>query len=293
MIQVNGKAEQLLTTGRKINTDSLLTLKTTKENKDRSFETLSGDSLVGATAASVFDELGKEGVSYLQLPKGASVKITWLEGQEPLQVNYYDFLDEYTFPSLRSLAQREAKNKGNKIREIRGSCGSLLPEVAKRQLSFSGTSLLCYGQSLDKGVLIQIRVGNSDHHTYLYLQNARAPVFGAEIGIPLTLINRWDDDDKDEGFRQSSAGVGAYYSLTNLHTERWRGILKVSSLDMDSELDFELGVGLGLLFKIKQSFRDSNSGLGIAAGIGYNLMLADSRKAWYTFVGFTANFNQK
>lgn len=70
-----------------------------------------------------------------------------------------------------------------------------------------------------------------------------------------------------------------------------------TSLDMEDDLDFELGVGVGLLYRLGElpdpfDSSISKTGLGIVAGVGYNLMVDDSNAAWYTFIGFSANFSE-
>jgi hypothetical protein len=123
------------------------------------------------------------------------------------------------------------------------------------------------------------------------MANRRAPATGDDVGVALTLVDRW----KEEGAEGARANGGAsfYYSLSNLKTSRVRLIGNVSVLDMDPNLDFELGIGLGVLFKVVPLARDGNTtSFGIAAGVGYNLMVDHSENRPYTFIGFSMNFQQ-
>ncbi len=117
---------------------------------------------------------------------------------------------------------------------------------------------------------------------------------GDNIGIALTLVDRWKETDADgnkvkHGSR-ANGGAGVYYSVSNLKNNHVSLIGNVSVLDSDPNIDFEVGLGFGLLFKFKRLGEDS--GFGLATGIGYNLMLDQAAERWYTFVGFSMDFGQ-
>lgn len=253
-------------------------------------------SLLGATAESVFRELAREAVSHLEVERGTSFTLSWPEAQPAPVIVYYDFFDEYAFSSTSD----EKVSEPNNIRRIRRGCGFIPVNQSEHQVLIDPASLNCQGGTLDKGILFSVEVerGGKISFGYVYMENKKTPNFGSDIGVALTLINRWDegggssdgDPSNEEGFRSNTAGAGFYYSLSDLRNKRFRPLFNVLVLDMDPEIDFELGLGFGGLFKI-QPDQETQVGFGIAGGIGYNLMVDEEDEAWYTFVGFTANFN--
>jgi hypothetical protein len=138
-----------------------------------------------------------------------------------------------------------------------------------------------------QGALIELQVGQK--FAYFVMNNKTGTQLGDDIGIALTLVDRWEGDDS-KGSRINN-GISFYYSISNLKTNWVRLIGNVSLLDADPTLDFETGLGLGLLFRTRPL--TGTASFGLAGGVGYNLMIDDSAKRWYTFVGFSMNFNQQ
>lgn len=93
-----------------------------------------------------------------------------------------------------------------------------------------------------------------------------------------------------KGFRVDSSAF-VYYSISDLKTNNLRMIVQLSTLDMYEDIEFETGVGVGLLLRPKTELT-SNS-LGLAVGAGYNLMADESEDGWFAFVGFSWNFDRK
>lgn len=146
-----------------------------------------------------------------------------------------------------------------------------------------------------QGTLIEVQSGGQA--AYFVMNNRIAPQRGDDMGIALTLIDRWKEKDASgqeisKGARVSS-GVNVYYSLSNLKTNFVRLIGSASLLDADPAIDMEVGIGLGVLFRTPPLGGSDTAGVGVAAGVGYNLMLDDSDQRWYTFFGFSMNFNRQ
>lgn len=176
--------------------------------------------------------------------------------------------------------------------KIERACESL-PAGADGTLTLDMAKLDCTG-FLRQGTLIEVSDGSQA--AYFVMNNRVAPQVGDDIGIALTLVDRWDDQDVDgnsirEGSRVNS-GTSFYYSVSNLKTDFLRLIGNASLLNGDPELDLEVGLGLGLLLRTR-SMAGTGTGFGLAAGVGYNLMLDDPDQRWYTFVGLSVNFNQQ
>ncbi len=103
---------------------------------------------------------------------------------------------------------------------------------------------------------------------------------GSDAGIVLTLTERLkSSDDSDKGF-SATDGLSVYYAVSRLKSQQWRGIVHVAALDqLEDDKDLEVGLGLGFLFR-SNGFLDTNTGLSLAGGIGYNLMIPDSSERW-------------
>ncbi len=93
-IQINGKAKQRLLTGQPIDLTQLEECPGPGVCSAANRQKMAGTTLEGATAESIFSQLGREDVQYLQLPRAASVVITWPNGQDPPQATFWDFRDE-------------------------------------------------------------------------------------------------------------------------------------------------------------------------------------------------------
>jgi hypothetical protein len=65
---------------------------------------------------------------------------------------------------------------------------------------------------------------------------------------------------------------------------RW--IANVLAMDFDDEIDLELGIGTGVMFKLTED-QGKAPGFGLAAGVGYNFMVDESDEAWFSFLGLT------
>ncbi|MDX1996369.1 MAG: hypothetical protein SF066_01515 [Thermoanaerobaculia bacterium] len=113
------------------------------------------------------------------------------------------------------------------------------------------------------------------------------PKVGCDVGLGLTVIDRAHDQ---ESFRFDNSTF-VYTSVSNLRTEHFRVVAQLAVLDWYDDIDFETGVGLGMLWR--PNGEESPNALGIAAGAGYNLMADESDEGWYAFVGFSWNFNRK
>lgn len=172
------------------------------------------------------------------------------------------------------------------------NCGRLT--AAETSWTLGPDDLVCNGNYIDKSALIEFRFedGNgSARFAYVRIFNRRFPVAGSDAGIVLTLTERLKaDDESDDGFTATN-GISVYYAVSRLKSQRFRGIVHVSALDqLKDEKDLEVGLGLGFLFK-SNGFMDTNTGLSLAGGIGYNLMVPKSSERWYWFVGLGTNFD--
>jgi hypothetical protein len=167
------------------------------------------------------------------------------------------------------------------------SCRQVVPQDGS--ITILPSSIRCAdGGPVDHGGLVEVAF---DLVTYRAdIQNRNLPVFGSDLGIGLSVTDRLHDE---EGFRLDSATSG-YFSLSKLKTQRWRTIASLAVLDFDPDIDFELGVGFGLLFRTGiSSTAQSPNGFSVAMGYGYNLMTHESSEAIYGFLGFGWNFNRE
>lgn len=159
------------------------------------------------------------------------------------------------------------------------------------ELIFDVAGINCPGFILNE---LKVKVDAGGATATFTVPNKNTPETGDNIGIQLTAIDRWEETDADGNEVRNGArvngGAGVYYSISNLKNNHVGLIGNVSVLDHDPDLDFELGVGLGFLFKFQRLGEDN--GFGMAAGVGYNLMLDNDDERWYTFVGFSMDFGQ-
>ncbi|MBP9145517.1 MAG: hypothetical protein KBI44_13605 [Thermoanaerobaculia bacterium] len=172
------------------------------------------------------------------------------------------------------------------------NCGRLT--AAETSWTLGPDDLVCNGNYIDKSALIEFRFedgSGSARFAYVRIFNRRFPVAGSDAGIVLTLTERLKaGDDSDDGFTATN-GISVYYAVSRLKSQRFRGIVHVSALDqLKDEKDLEVGLGAGFLFK-SNGFMDTNTGLSLAGGIGYNLMIPKSNERWYWFVGLGTNFD--
>lgn len=158
------------------------------------------------------------------------------------------------------------------------------------ELPIDLSTLNCPGR-LKGGAIIQLRRSTSDtKYANLYIPNRKLAVHGSDMGIAMTLIDRWKEDDR-KSFRLTT-GANFYYAIAKGGSEHFRPIASVNLLDFDDKQDFELGFGLGFLTTLT-ALKSGEKDLGLVYGVGYNLMVDDHSKAWYSFVGFSINFQQK
>lgn len=161
----------------------------------------------------------------------------------------------------------------------------------------TGTSLLlspstwtCSDEKdLTSGGLVELQLGDEEY-AYLLVGESRVwPFAGSDMGIALTLVDRWKDPKK-EAFK-SHGGASTYVALSKLKSRHFRAIAHLALLDFDPDQDFEVGLGTGLMYKPTPS-TDSGAGFSIALGVGYNLMVEDQPSRWYTFLGLGYNLDQ-
>lgn len=198
---------------------------------------------------------------------------------------------EFEAPATTPLEARvwNFDTQGNTVLE---ECQKVLPSTDNKLVLDMG-SFNCPGFTRN-GSLIELKAGAQ--FAYFTMKNKVSPQVGDDMGIALTLVDRWRQRDAEgkpfrEGARTNS-GMSFYYSVSNLKTNRLRLIGNVSLLDGDPEIDFETGLGVGLLFRTRPLIGEG-TGFGLAAGVGYNLMLDEEDDRWYTFIGFSMNFNQQ
>lgn len=108
------------------------------------------------------------------------------------------------------------------------------------------------------------------------------PLPGTDYGFSLNLIDRKGDDEEFD--RVDSAMT--YYALSRLKNEHVRPVLSLAILDFEPTEDFEIGVGLGLLFQPRSFETEKGIGLGLVGGYGVNLMVGgESREYWFLGIG--------
>lgn len=167
-------------------------------------------------------------------------------------------------------------------------CDPIAPSSGN-ELIFDVADVNCPGFLLNE---LEVELDAGGAKATFTVPNKNSVETGDNIGIQLTAVDRWEETDADGNNVRNGArvngGAGIYYSISNLKNDHVGLIGNVSVLDQDPDLDFELGVGLGFLFKFQRLGEDN--GFGMAAGVGYNLMLDNPDERWYTFVGFSMDF---
>ena len=171
-------------------------------------------------------------------------------------------------------------------------CGQLV--VGETSWALGPDDLVCNNNFVDGAALIELQIDDAKgkaEFAYVRIYNRKFPMAGSDAGIVLTLTERLkSSDDSDEGF-SSTNGLSVYYAVSRLKSQQWRGIVHVAALDqLKDEKDLEVGLGFGVLFR-SNGFLDTNTGLSLAGGMGYNLMVPDSSERWYWFVGLGTNFD--
>lgn len=263
-------------------------------------------SLVAPAAASLaLFLLAPGGASSQQVEvkvDGGSPQLLSLDAADDVQVDGTFTGTSLTIPNDKptTLTPQDAETKlAAKVwdfdvaKQLVGKQCASLPTEVDGTLTLDMAKIDCPG-ILRNGALIEVRAG--DRAVYFVMNNRVAPQVGDDLGVALTLVDRWDEVDAegkgiDEGARTNS-GMSFYYSVSNLKTNFLRLIGNASLLDGDPEIDFEVGLGLGLLLRT-QPLAGTGTGFGLAAGVGYNLMLDNPDQRWYTFVGLSVNFNQQ
>lgn len=182
---------------------------------------------------------------------------------------------------------RSVKGNGSTTAEL---CATL--PVDSKTVAINPSTVVCLdrangGRGIYEGGWLVIEFADTNH-LVLKIPNWGGLLFGSDVGIGLTLVNRRNDDD---AFSVQD-GLSAYYSISKLKTSSVRGIANVSILDFDEEKDFELGLGLGLMVRTNGWDSDPKNGLGLVFGVGYNLMVKESSDALYTFVGLSWNIDR-
>lgn len=180
-------------------------------------------------------------------------------------------------------------------------CGRL--PSSEESWTFDPSDLVCQGDFVDGAAVIEVRVKQpepeDERAIYFRAKNRRFPFVGSDLGIALTLTQPLKaDGDLDKGFEVND-GLSLYYSVSRLKSDRWRAIASLAALDhvraaqgeAEDPEDFEIGLGLGMMFK-SNGFLDTNTGMSLAGGVGYNFMVPDSGQRWYWFFGVGANFGK-
>jgi len=170
---------------------------------------------------------------------------------------------------------------------------------ATDELTIKPYALRCKGDLVDLEAILEVEftppvtgsTGTSSKKQYLYLKktNQRLPSQGSDMGIALTMVQPLKDDAK-EGFKVSE-GVAFYYAWSRLKNDHFRAIAQAALLDFVADEDFEVGLGVGGMFRTN-GFASSEEGLGIVFGIGYNLMVDTPSRRAYNFVGVSLNFGR-
>jgi len=147
------------------------------------------------------------------------------------------------------------------------------------------------GSEGKKGGLVEIRLEKSGE-VYAFVRtipDTKNPLLmmGSDFGFGLTLIDAWADP---EGSRLHE-GASGYFALSKLRPDKYRVIAHLTLLDMMEDVDFELGVGVGLMYKPRPEQQTSNDGLAFALGVGHNVMRDDAEDGWYTFFGVNWNID--
>lgn len=243
-----------------------------------------------------------KGAQFFELSPYRQAKVKWVEGTS-VEVRLYG---EMRLRKVKQQAVREAAIKaGDDGVTGKGffiaDCG-LLPSTEQSWV-FDPGDLLCEGDFVDGSAVIEVRVKATppaaDRAIYFRAKNRRFPFVGSDLGVALSLTQPLQaEGDLDKGF-EINDGLSLYYSISRLKSDRWRAIASLAALDhvkpaageTEDPEDLEIGLGLGMMFK-SNGFLDTNTGMSLAAGIGYNFMVPESSERWYWFFGVGANFGR-
>jgi len=280
------------------------------EEKEISFEVTLGERasptvLPGAVvdiAAIVGPGASLRGAQFFELSPYRTAKVKW---SDDLRVEVHLYA-EMSLRKVRQRAERDAaiRASGGDPAETKffiADCG-LLPATDESWV-FDPGDLVCEGDFVDGSAVIEVRVKANDpaedRALYFRAKNRRFPFVGSDLGIALTLTEPLNaEGDLDKGF-EINDGLSLYYSISRLKSDRWRAIASLAALDhvkaaageTEDPEDLEIGLGLGMMFK-SNGFLDTNTGMSLAAGIGYNFMVPEPGDRWYWFFGVGANFGR-
>lgn len=219
-----------------------------------------------------------------KLATGPGVAIYEARAYRDLSVSW----DKGTKVVGRLFGEMGRKNAGRKVH----ACGNFVTGATGWKLA--PDDLVCNGNFVDGASLLEFEVTDAaGKSSYLYIRifNRRFPIAGSDAGVVLTMTEPLEKPEGSDGGFESNSGLSVYYSVSRLKSARWRAVVNVAALNqMPDDKDLEVGVGLGFLFK-SNGFLDSNTGLSLAAGLGYNLMIPKERERWYWFVGLGTNFD--
>ncbi len=111
---------------------------------------------------------------------------------------------------------------------------------------------------------------------------------GTDLGVALNVIDRAGDSLGARYF----GGASFYYSLSKLGNDRNHFIVNLSALDFYDDIDFETGIGLGLLYRLNGDGLEQGS-FTLSAVYGYNFMADDDEEGEYVLIGFGWSFGRK
>ncbi len=183
--------------------------------------------------------------------------------------------------------------KGKKNREL--EICQIVSVESENPLRLDLKNRLCVG---GKGITHGGFLALTDGKKYLpiiYLTDIKDVRFGGDLGIALNVLNRSGDG---KGARYFD-GASFYYSLTGLGLrDRFHLIANLSTLDFDEEgeengVDFEVGIGLGILYRVNPKAKPDDGSFTISATYGYNLMTDSGEDGEYLIVGFGWSFGRK
>lgn len=145
----------------------------------------------------------------------------------------------------------------------------------------------CGDSYLVNGGVLALRTKNGIY-PLARVPNRKAPTWGTDAGIALTIVKGSDTEEGYEFFE----GATAYYSIARLGSFL-RAMTSLAALDMSADQDFETGLGFGIMLRGPDAGED-NQGFSLLTGIGYNFMLdgADDPDPWYYYIGFGWNFGR-
>lgn len=243
------------------------------------------------------EESSLEGSIFFELSPYRSASVSWPK-KFKVEVRLFGEMSIKKSPNRAS--RRDSGYESSKF--FMADCG-LLPATEGRWV-FDPSDILCQGDFVDGAAVIEVSLSptpkTSRRAIYFRVKNRRFPIVGSDVGIALTLTQPLSGEgDLKKGFEVND-GLSVYYAVSRLKSHRWRIVTSLAALDhvrapegeVEDPEDFELGLGLGALFK-SNGFLDTDAGMSLAAGIGYNFMVPNSSDRWYWFFGVGANFGRE